>query len=466
MKRREFLYKSTLASAAAVTLGTQIGLTRPVHAQSANDRIRIGVIGAGGMGSGDARAASHHGEIVAIADADLNHAEALKKHFGGKPLVYQDYRKLLEHKDIDVIIQGTPDHWHTKINVDSFRAGKDVYGEKPVTLTIDEGKLLCKTVKAEKRVFQTGTQQRSDKKFQTAIELVRNGRIGKLKRVLVALPYYSSWGGPFPSDGIAVPKELDWDLYQGQAPTKPYIPQRTHQIFRWWYEYAGGMVTDWGNHHMDIAHWGMDMDNSGPLSVEARAIFPNEGKPDCFNTPDRFYATLQYPNDIELIFYTVFAEKPGFFGSTGHQETSKEQLEWLFGKNPPIEVTGDENNKPNERNGIMFIGDKGRLFVNRGNVYGKPYEELKENPLPDNAWKTRPSTNHMKNFFDCVRSRETPVASADVEHHSIIPCHLTNISIKLNGRKINWDATKEEITNDKEANSMLSREQRKQYQVS
>ncbi|MDR1485542.1 MAG: Gfo/Idh/MocA family oxidoreductase [Planctomycetaceae bacterium] len=426
-------------------------------AKGANDRIGIGAIGVGGMGSGDTRDASRFGEVVAAADADLLRAEKIKSTFGGKPAVYQDYRKLLENKDVDVIIQATPDHWHTKINVDSLLAGKDVYGEKPLTLTVNEGQILCETVKKTKRIFQTGTMQRSDKKFQTAVELVRNKRIGKLTRVLVALPYYSSWGGPFAA--AEVPAKLDWDLYQGQAPVHPYCPQRTHAIFRWWYEYAGGMVTDWGNHHVDIAHWGMDQDYSGPLTVEGRGIFPNENKPDCFNTPDRFYAVLKYPNDLELFFYTVFAEKPGFHGSIGHQETNKEQLDWLFGKNCPPEI------HTNKRNGIMFVGDKGRVFVNRGGVYGKPFEELKENPLPADAWRVKPSNNHMKNFFDCVRSREVPVASAELQHRSVTPCHLTNISIRLGGRKLQWDAVKEEITNDKEANAMLKREQREKYKI-
>ncbi|MDR0336924.1 MAG: Gfo/Idh/MocA family oxidoreductase [Planctomycetaceae bacterium] len=427
------------------------------EAKGANERIGVGVIGAGGMGSGDTKNASRFGNIVAVADADLRHAERLKKTYHDKPVVYQDYRKLLENKDVDVVIQATPDHWHTKINIDAMRAGKDVYGEKPFSLTIDEGKLVCNVVKETGRVFQTGTQQRSGKEFQTAVELVRNGRIGKLKRVLVALPYYSSWGGPFASTEI--PAELDWDLYQGQAPSHPYIPQRTHAIFRWWYEYAGGMVTDWGNHHIDIAHWGMDQDYSGPLTVEGRGIFPNENKPDCFNTPDRFYAVLKYPNDIELFFCTVFAEKPGFHGSTGHQETTQKQLDWLFGNTCPPEVLD------NKRNGIMFIGDKGRVFVNRGGLFGKPVEELKENPLPENRWKVRPSNDHMKNFFDCVRSRETTVAPAELEHRSITSCHLTNISIRLGGRQLRWDSDKQEIIGDPEANAMLKREQRKPYQI-
>ncbi|MDR3232283.1 MAG: Gfo/Idh/MocA family oxidoreductase [Planctomycetaceae bacterium] len=466
MKRREFLHRSVLTGAAALPVYTfsSAAAFKPVQAQSANDRLGIALIGCGGQGTGDIKSAARVGDVVAVADADLGHAENVKKIFDGKPAVYQDYRKLLENKDVDVVIQATPDHWHTKINIDALRAGKDVYGEKPFSLTIAEGQQLCKVVKETGRVFQTGTQQRSGKEFQTAVELVRNGRIGKLKRVLVALPYYNTSGGPF-LPGEAVPAKLDWELYQGQAPVHPYIPQRTHRIFRWWYEYAGGIMTDWGNHHIDIAHWGMDVETTGPLTVEARGIFPNEGKPDCFNTPDRFFSAMKYPGGLELFFYVTLAEKPKFGDTTTHQETGKEQFDWLFGKDCPQDV------HDNKRNGIMFIGDKGRVFVNRGGLFGKPVEELKENPLPDSIdgkprWRVKPSGDHIKNFFDCVRSREEPVAPARIEHRSVTACHLTNISIRLGGRKLQWDSVKESIIGDTEADAMLRREQRKPYGIS
>ena len=194
---------------------------------------------------------------------DRGQAERAKAAFDNRPDLYTDYRKLLERTDIDVIINGTPDHWHTAVCVAACRAGKDVYTEKPLTLTIDEGKQLRKVVEETGRVVQVGTQQRSEKQFQLAVELVRNGRIGKLQQVWVVLPYFSTKGGPFPS--TPVPEGLDWNLYQGQAPVHDYCKQRTHSNFRWWYEYAGGIVTDWGNHHMDIAHWGMDCELGGPL---------------------------------------------------------------------------------------------------------------------------------------------------------------------------------------------------------
>ena len=461
MKRRTFL-----KSAAAVSAAFHAPLFVKAETKGANERIGIAIVGCGGMGTGDIKSAAAFGDVVAAADAYLPHAERTKQFFADKqenPVsVYQDYRKLLENKDVDAVIQATPDHWHTKINIDAMRAGKDVYGEKPFTLTVTEGQLVCKVVKDTRRVFQTGTQQRSGKEFQTAVELVRNGRIGKLKDVIVALPWCSMLGGPFPAQ--PVPQGLDWDLYQGQAPVHDYCPQRCHSIFRWWYEYTGGMATDWGNHHVDIAHWGMNVENTGPYSVEARGIFPNEGKADCFNTPDRFYAQLKYrspgdESDITLHFYIVLGDQFRFGGINDYQETTPEQKAWMWGKDYPSEM--DEN----KRNGIMFIGDNGRIFINRGNVYGKAAEELKENPLPSDAWRVRPSNNHMKNFFDCIRSREVPVSPADIEHRTVSACHLTNISMRLGGRKLLWDADKEQFTNDAEANSMLQREQRKGYEI-
>jgi predicted dehydrogenase len=223
------------------------------------------------------------------------------------------------------------------------------------------------------------------------------------------------------------------------------------------------MATDWGNHHVDIAQWGIGGDEvTAPVSVEARGLFPNAdnpGKADCFNTPDRFYAELKYAGDVVLHFYIVLEDQFRFGGINEYPTTTPEQKSWLWGKDYPDELN------TNKRNGIMFIGDKGRIFVNRGGVYGKPVDELKENPLPEERWKVKPSNDHMKNFFDCVRSRETPVAPAELEHRSVTACHLTNISIRLGGRKLQWDATKEEFIGDAEANAMLKREQRASYAV-
>jgi len=455
--RRRFIRRGALAAAgfgaAPLLLPSRSTAAQP---SSANDRPRIGCIGTGGRGMGDAKQAARHGDVVAVCDVDLRHAERAKKAFDGKPDVYQDYRKLLDRDDVDVVINGTPDHWHTLINVTACRAGKDVYAEKPMTLTVDEGKILRRVVEQTGRVVQVGTQQRSQRQFQTAVELVRNGRIGKLQQVWVALPYYSTKGGPFSPK--PVPEPLDWDLYQGQAPEHAYYPQRAHGVFRWWYEYAGGIVTDWGNHHVDIAHWGMDCELTGPTQVDARGVFPNGGKPDCYNTADRFFSRMTYPTGVQLLYFSAVNDRRFYGPVEKHEPTPPEQTDWLFGDDAPEEI------KSYNRNGIMFIGEKGRVFVNRGGVYGGPVDELKDNPLPSDAWRARPSTDHMGNFFECVRTREEPVAPVRIEHRTITACHLTNISLRL-GRPLKWDPDGEQIVGDEEANGWLQREQRAPYGI-
>ena len=472
--RREFLRRSAAGLSSAAMIPYLFTSAQSRAQESKNDRPRVGVIGLGGMGQNDAGLAAEYGDIVAICDVNTVKNAIAREQLGNAAKVkenvatYQDYRKLLDRNDIDVIVQATTDHWHTKINIDALRSGRDVYGEKPFALTIEEGKLLRKVVKESGRVFQLGTQQRSAKQtwvegphprpFQEAVELVRNGRIGKLKQVWVAIPYVSMRGGPFAPEDI--PEGLDWDMYQGQSPVHPFTPRRYHP-FRGWFDYCGSMAADWGNHHMDIAHWGMDVENTGPISVEGRGIWPNEGKPDCFNVPDRFFARLQYANGIEVLFFTSLSVRETYgFPVDPPVETPQDKLDWMFGKDAPDEI------RNYNRNGVMFIGEKSRLFVNRGNVYGKAAEELADNPLPSDAWRVRPSEIHMKNFFDCVKSRETPVATAEIGHRSLTPCQLTVISMRLGGRKLQWDPEKEQIVGDEEARAMQAREQRKPYTIS
>ena len=470
--RREFLLRSAAGLSTAAMVPYLFTSEQSLAQESKNDRPRIGVIGLGGMGQTDAGFAADYGDIVAICDINTQKIDAARGQLGNKlrddVATYQDYRKLLDRNDIDVIVQAATDHWHTKINLDALRSGRDVYGEKPFSLTIEEGKLLRKVVKDTGRVFQLGTQQRSAKQFfdggshprpfHEAVELVRNGRVGKLKQVWVAIPFLSMKGGPFPEE--QVPDGLDWDMFQGQAPMRPYTSNR-YNPFRGWFDYCGSMAADWGNHHFDIAQWGMDTENTGPLSVEARALFPNEGRADCYDVPDRFFSRLLYANGVEVLFFASLAARYNYgWPVEPHAAMSQEQIDWLFGKDTSDEV------KTCDRNGVMFIGDRGRIFVNRANVYGRAAEELAANPLPDNAWRVRPSEIHMKNFFDCVKSRETPVAPAEIGHRSLTPCQLTVISMRLGGRKIQWDPEKEQIVGDEEARAMQAREQRKPYTIS
>ena len=357
--RREFL-RSTLGVSAGsliVPYWFEQSAASAAEPTAKNDRFRLALIGFGERGTDIGAHAASFGDYVAIVELDRNRGAAAKARFGGKAEVYQDYRKMLDrHHDLDAVICAVPDHWHTAINIAVCKSGKDLYTEKPLTLTIDEGKMLCRIVKETKRVVQVGTMQRSQKCFQTAVELVRNGRIGKLKRVVVTVPFFDTKGGPFAPQ--PAPPELDWEMYQGQAPLHDYCPQRTHRNFRWWFEYAGGMVTDWGNHHIDIAHWGMDQELSGPTAVEGAGVFPNEKEPDYAKHPDRFYNT------------------PDWFS-----------VKMEYARGVPLLFQCQEKG----RDGIMFIGTEGRLHVNRGGMHGKSAEELAHNPLPEGACASAPA---------------------------------------------------------------------------
>jgi predicted dehydrogenase len=395
-----------------------------------NDRFGIGAIGMRYQGSVITRKAVAYGDVVAVADVDRLIGQQAVKEFGGR--LYEDYRKLLERKDVDVVMIGTPDHWHTKIVIDACRAGKDVYCEKPLTLTVDEGKQLCKVVQETGRVVQVGSWQRSDNNFRLGCELVRAGRIGKLQRVTVVLGK-DLQGGPFKVE--QPPANLNWDLWQGQTPAVPYIKERCHFTFRWWYEYSGGQMTDWGAHHLDIAQWGIGADHSGPVEVDAKATFPSI--PNGYNVATTYEARYVYANGVTLELFD------------------------------------------HGRNGVMFEGSDGHIFVNRGTVSGKPVECLKDQPFPREQYKlyahdnlSRPPRtgkldaiiNHMGNFFDCVKSRHAPLSDVLGQHRSATVCHLGNISMRL-GRKLKWDPQREQFVGDGEANGWLRREQRKGYQI-
>ncbi len=402
--RRDFLRSAAaLAAAGAVTPYWFSGENAvAAETKSKNDRPHVGLIGVGGQGTYIAEA----GRSLRRGGGHLRRRPATRRE---RPRPFSAARRqstritasLLDHKGIDVVTNATPDHWHTAINIAACKAGKDVYAEKPMTLTIDEGKLLCKVVEETGRIVQVGTMQRSFKEFQTAVEVVRNGRIGKLKQVWVALPYYSTKGGPFAEQ--PVPPQLNWDMYQGQAPLHDYCPERTAFNFRWWYEYAGGIITDWGNHHVDIAHWGMDCELTGPTSVEARGLFPNpHGPPTTTTRPTASSPECCIPTASSCCTSRRSTSECGLAERPSTRVTTPEQIDWLFGKDVPKEI------KSYNRNGIMFIGERGKVFVNRGAVHGKAVEELKENPLPANAWRAYPEHGPHGQF---LRLRQDPQAA-------------------------------------------------------
>ena len=265
--RRLFLHFSMVVTGCAAAPWY---VTRQLQSdEPASERLRIGCIGVGGRGTLVGNTASSLGEKVACADVNRQHAER----FAGSDscTIYEDYRELLDRKDIDVVTIGTPDHWHTKIAIDAVKAGKDVYCEKPMTLTIDEGKKLCQAVKETGRIVQVGTQQRSSAQFLLAVAIAQSGRLGKTIKATCYIGGAPT-GGPFAPE--APPSHLNWDAWLGQCPQVPFTPQRCYGAFRWWLEYSGGKLTDWGAHHLDIAQWALGYDKSGPVEIEGTGTFP------------------------------------------------------------------------------------------------------------------------------------------------------------------------------------------------
>ena len=437
--RRSFVARCTAAAAATGLplwfVQHELATAEPVKpVTSPNDRPGVGLIGCGGMGMSDASNAQRFGDIVAVCDVDDSHAEKAAQKFtkdGKVPAKHNDFRKLLENKDVQIIVQGTPDHWHTLVNIASARAKKDIYGEKPLTLTIDEGKHVIKAVRENNVVFQTGTQQRSSVYFHLACELVRNERIGKLKQLNVFVPA-GLRDGPFHS--VPVPAGLNWDFWQGQTPSVAYLSERCHRTFRWWWDYAGGPVTDWGAHHNDIARWAIGLD--APVQIEAKVVTgPIAGG---YTTPSEFQATLSWANGVKQVVKTTLDDA------------------W----------TGAVIKESGQRNGIRFEGANGWIWVNRNGIDASD-KQILHTPLPDNAVKLEVSKNHMGNFFDCVRSRQDPIASVENGHRSASIGHLIIIALRT-GLKLQWDPEKEIFTGDGavEANKHIAREMRRPYDYS
>jgi predicted dehydrogenase len=435
ISRRRFL---KITSAAATATGLPIWfLEREAQAASEpkrlspNDRPGIALVGCGGMGRGDAGNATRFGEIVAVCDVDQSHLDQAAKQFtkdGKTPAKFNDFRKVMERDDVHVIITATPDHWHTLVNMAAVQAGKDIYGEKPLTLTIDEGKRLVKAARKHNTIFQTGSQQRSDAKFRLACELVRNGRLGKLKEVTVWLPA-GLREGPFKS--APAPENLNWDFWQGQTPKVDYLPQRCHVNFRFWYDYSGGTMTDWGAHHNDIALWALGV--PAPQSVEAKAL----AQP----IPGGYTAISEY--DVK------FTHANGVVQNV---------------KTTTADTIGGGVIDPNgQRNGVRFEGSNGWIWVNRGNLTASD-KSLLETPLPESAERLYKSDDHMANFFECVRSRKLPIADVEIGHRSATVCHLGVIALR-SGLKLSWDGQHEQFTgeNAKVGNRYIEREMRKPY---
>lgn len=428
---RRFFIRTTAGIAAASTLPKWYLEQTQAHAATKqlgpNDQPALALIGCGGMGRADAKNASNYGRFVAVCDVDEKNLAEGKKMFPDAK-GYQDFREIMARDDIHAIICGTVDHWHTLVSMAAMRSGKDIYCEKPLTLTIDEGKRLVKTMRDTNRILQTGSQQRSDKNFRLACELVRNGRIGKLQNINVYLPA-GPRRGPFETK--PVPDGLNWDLWQGQTPKVDYVPERCHGSFRYWWEYSGGTMTDWGAHHNDIALWGLGLDRSGPVSIEGKPLV--EMIPGGFTASSEYEVKYTYENGVTQTTRSTTGDTP--YGGVAEKE--------------------------GQRHGVKFEGSDGWIWVTRGNIEASKAELLAE-PLDANATRLYESNNHMKNFFDSVRSRKAPICDAEIGHRSASVCHLGVIAMRL-GRKLQWDPKNEQFVNDAEANKWVSRHMRQGY---
>jgi predicted dehydrogenase len=431
LTRRHFL-KTSAAIAAASTLprwflDETAARAADTPSPSPTDQPAIALVGCGGQGRGDAKNAARFGRVVALCDLDDAHLADAKKQWPDAA-TFKDFRKVMERPEIQIVVCGTVDHWHTLVSMAAMRAGKDVYCEKPLTLTIEEGQRLVKVAAQTKRILQTGSQQRSDKNFRLACELVRNGRIGKLKHVDVWLPT-GRREGPFKSS--PVPQGFDWDFWRGPTPEVDYVKERTHVTFRYWWDYSGGTMTDWGAHHNDIAAWGIGLERSGPVSVEGKSLV--EMIPGGFSASSEYQVEYTYANGVT------------------HLCRSTPDDSWF----------GGVVKKEGQRNGVKFEGSNGWIWVTRGNITASDPEFL-TTPLPGNATRLYASDNHMGNFFDCVRSRKPAIAEPQIGHRSASLCHLGVISIRL-GRKLKWDPAREQFIGDKEASHFLAREMRKPW---
>ena len=457
ISRRSFL-KTSLAAGAGLAATQSFASPLFVPASvlkgenAPSNRINIGIIGTGRI----ARVHDMPGvmkyeyaHVIAVCDLDLKRANEAKelvlqyrtRRFGKADdvAVYQDYEDVLADPKIDAVVICTPDHWHAKIAIEAVRAGKDVYLEKPTSLTIAEGRLMSNAVNATGRIFQLGTQQRSMAQFRVASELVRNGRIGKLQTIEVRLPGDPAGGNPTP---MPIPDGFNYDKWLGSTPYVPYTEERVHPNNDYgrpgWLrceQFGAGMITGWGNHHFDIAHWAMDTEYSGPVEIFGQAEFANSG---LWDVHGEYHTEMLYDNGVIVKGMTDSKEKP---------------------------------------NGLLFTGSDGWIFVSRGN-YDATGNDPSTNkspalqasdpsilrPLEEGDIHLIESADHHGNWLDAIRTRTQPISVAEVGHRSCSACLLQHIAMKL-GRRLYWDPVLERFKNDDEANSMLSRPERFPYQI-
>jgi len=436
LSRRDF-NKTAAMAAAGLALSAGAGVRSVL---GANERVGIGLIGAGGMGQADLRdfLRTEQVDCVAIADPYQPHLDEAATMTFGKAKTYKDFRRVLEHKDIDAVIVATPDHWHAIPMIAACEAGKDVYQEKPLSHTLFEGRKMVEAAKTHNRVVQVGTQQRSGEHFQKAVELVRSGKLGK-----VTLAETWMYGNQYP-EGIGNPPDsdpppwFDWDWWLGPAPKRPYNLNRGIYNFRWFWDYSGGILTDWGTHLMDVVHWAMEVDAPRTIMATGGKYVLNDNR----ETPDTLEVMYQYP--ASAVSGKEFVARFSNRVANGH---------------------GPDGHSY----GIQFYGTDGTLFIDRGGYTMWP-EASHLGPERFNSESVISSGGsaqhypHVLNFLDCLKSRQKPNSDVETMHRSTSAGLLGAIAYKL-GRKLTWDAEQEQFPGDAEANKLLTKEYRKPWVV-
>ena len=453
MERRDFIKTSIVAAGglagSSVNAAGEITGAPAVSAGEygiigANDRVRVGVIGCGGQANWDASdfAKQPDAQIVALCDVydgsiKNTLANQTLKLDAEKTPKFKDFRRLLESKDIDAVIIATPDHWHALPTMMACQAGKDVYVEKPLALSIVEGRRMVEAARKHNRVIQVGTQQRSARHFQKAVEIVQAGKLGRITRVHTWNyddEYPRGIGNPPDS---APPAGLDWDFYLGPAPKAPFNQNRFLENFRWFWDYSGGKITDWGTHLIDIVHWAMKVDAPTAVSASGGKYFIADNR----ETPDTLLVTYEYPGFVMTYENRILNSRP-------------QDGRWGYG--------------------ILFYGTDATMFVDRGGFEIFPeYDGKKRDDLFTartaaarmSVQRGDPSHfQHVRNFLDCVKSREHPISDVEIGHRSTAAPHLGNIALRT-GRKIRWDGQNEKIIGDAEASKWLTREYRAPWRL-